>query len=223
MSREDLTYPDGSRYRGDVKEGKRHGQGALIRPDGTKYLGEWLDDRPHGQGTLTRADGKKYVGQWKAGKKHGQGTEVLADGTMIEGEWEEGTFIRETTTEPEPVSEKPRETKESKPVVSKEMQKESKTFLASLFDISMREMITPKIIRIIYVIGLVFIALGALGAILTSIFTVGTTGVGALLATIIAAPIGFLVAVIFLRVYLEIIILLFNIYDQLKEIRSSMR
>jgi hypothetical protein len=143
---------------------------------------------------------------------------------MVEGEWEEGTFIRETTTESaHPFEEQPK----AKPAYARSGKSDAgfggTNFLVSLFDISMREMVTPKIIRVIYIIGLVFIGLGVLGAIITAIFTVGSTGVLALLGTVIVAPIGALIGVIFLRIYLEIIILLFNIYDQLKDIRSMMR
>ncbi|MBW6464478.1 MAG: DUF4282 domain-containing protein [Firmicutes bacterium] len=224
MSREDLIYPDGSRYRGEVKNGKRDGQGTLLKPDGTKYVGEWREDRPHGQGTITWADGRKYVGEWKNGKKHGYGSEIHSDGTMIEGEWEKGTFIREITSDPEPQFDR-HKPKGAEPVSGRgvNMQEEGRSFFSSLFDITMREMITPKIIRVMYVIGIILIGIGALGAILTSIFAVGDSGAGVLLATIIAAPIGAVLGVIFLRIYLEIIILLFNIYDQLKEIKSSLR
>ncbi len=96
---------------------------------------------------------------------------------------------------------------------------QGKGFFASLFDVSMKEMITPRIIRFIYVIGLVAIGIGALGAIIGAIFS----GVGSFLGTLIGAPLGALVAVIFLRIYMELIILLFNIYEQLKEIRKGLR
>lgn len=58
---------------------------------------------------------------------------------------------------------------------------------------------------------------------MAAIFAVGSTGVLTLLGTIIVVPIGALIGIIFLRIYLEIIILLLNIYDQLKDIRSIMR
>jgi len=224
MNRQAHTYPDGSKYQGELKDGKRHGQGAWLRPDGTKYVGQWFNDRPEGQGTITWPDGKKYVGQWKNGKRHGQGAEISPDGGMVEGEWEEGTFIRETYTESAlPFEERPKSRPSRARVAKPDMGSDGKNFFMSLFDISMQEMVTPKIIRVIYIIGLVFIGLGVIGSIIAAIFTVGDSGVLALLGTIIVAPIGALIGIIFLRIYLEIIILLFNIYDQLKEIKSMMR
>ena len=40
----------------------------IVRPDnrhGSKYVGEWKDDKRHGQGTKTYPDGGKYIGEWK--------------------------------------------------------------------------------------------------------------------------------------------------------------
>ena len=51
------TYPDGSTYTGEFKDGKPHGQGTLTLADGSKATGEWKDDRMHGQFTMTSADG----------------------------------------------------------------------------------------------------------------------------------------------------------------------
>ncbi len=101
-------------------------------------------------------------------------------------------------------------------------QDQGKGFFKSLFDIQMREVITPKIIRVIFVIGIIAIVFGALVAIISSIITIRATGIGVVLLTLIAAPIGALIGIIILRVYLELIMLLFNIYDQLKEITRSL-
>ncbi len=95
MQNESYTYPDGSKYEGEFKDGKRHGQGIWIRPDGAKYKGEWVDDKPCGQGILIFTDGKKYEGGWKEGKRHGQGVETLPDGKIRSGEWAVGKFIGE--------------------------------------------------------------------------------------------------------------------------------
>ncbi len=106
--------------------------------------------------------------------------------------------------------------------VRDDMSLRGKSFFVSLFDVSMREMVTPKIIRVLFVIGLIAIGIGMLGAIFSSFFAIRATGVGMVILTLIAAPLGALVAVIFLRVYLELIILLFNIYDQLKDIKAGL-
>ena len=45
------------------------GQGTLTLPDGDKYLGAFKSGKKHGKGTLTSPDGSKYVGAFKSGKK----------------------------------------------------------------------------------------------------------------------------------------------------------
>ena len=39
-----------SLYRGEVQEGKRHGQGICVYEIGRVYEGDWNDDKRHGKG-----------------------------------------------------------------------------------------------------------------------------------------------------------------------------
>jgi len=48
--------------------------GEVTYPDGSKYVGEFKDGLANGQGTLTSANGEKYVGEFKDGKRLGQGS-----------------------------------------------------------------------------------------------------------------------------------------------------
>jgi hypothetical protein len=89
---ETVTFPDGSKYVGEVKNDKKHGQGTLTLPDGSKYVGEWKNGLPNGQGALTFPEGK-YVGEWKNGEHHGQGTLTLPDGRVLSGLWKNNKFI----------------------------------------------------------------------------------------------------------------------------------
>ncbi len=66
------VYPDGSQYDGEIKDGKRHGKGIMIRADGARYEGEWQNNKPHGQGTATVPDGRKREGEWREGKYVGE-------------------------------------------------------------------------------------------------------------------------------------------------------
>ena len=65
--RTQLKFSDGSHYEGEVRDGKRNGQGTFIWANGSHYEGEWRNDRPHGQGILTMGDGRRYEGQWRNG------------------------------------------------------------------------------------------------------------------------------------------------------------
>ena len=53
----------GTKYVGEYKDEKYHGQGTFTFPDGTKYVGEFKDGKRHGQGTFTHHTGKKYGGE----------------------------------------------------------------------------------------------------------------------------------------------------------------
>ena len=61
--------------------------------DGSKYVGEWRNNKKHGQGTFTTADGDKYVGEFIDGRLHGKGTATFADGRVEEGIWENDNFL----------------------------------------------------------------------------------------------------------------------------------
>ena len=84
------NYPSGSRYIGEWKDGKEHGQGNFIWADGEEYIGQWMNGKKHGRGTYTYPSGSKYVGQWMNGKKHGQGTYTFPDGEGYIGQWKNG-------------------------------------------------------------------------------------------------------------------------------------
>ena len=63
-----ISQSDGGKYEGELKDGKRHGQGTYTYSDGGKYEGEFKNGERHGQGILTSPNGKKYFGEcWGMG------------------------------------------------------------------------------------------------------------------------------------------------------------
>lgn len=89
-----LTFSDGARYVGELRDGKLNGKGTYAWPDGAKYVGEFNDDKRHGQGSYTWPDGSKYVGEWRDNKPNGQGTHYSADGTILQsGIWENNVIV----------------------------------------------------------------------------------------------------------------------------------
>jgi len=84
------NYPSGSRYIGEWKDGKEHGQGIFIWADGEEYIGQWMNGKKHGQGTYTFPDGEGYIGQWKNSEKHGRGTYTYPSGAKYVGEYQNG-------------------------------------------------------------------------------------------------------------------------------------
>jgi len=89
------TYANGRKYVGEHKDGKANGQGTFTwQNPWEQYVGEWKDEKPNGQGTRTKANGDKYVGEWKDGNMR-QGTFTAAAGGVLKGIFENGEFIGE--------------------------------------------------------------------------------------------------------------------------------
>ncbi len=81
------TWPDGTKYTGQWKGNKMHGEGTITYPNGGKYSGGWKDSVKNGKGTEVWPDGTKYTGQWADNKMNGQGTLKWSNGNSYEGEF----------------------------------------------------------------------------------------------------------------------------------------
>lgn len=93
-----------------------------------------------------------------------------------------------------------------------------KGFLASLFDLSFSEFITVRLIKIVYVIFILVSALGAL-AILFGGFRTGS--VFGVLGGIVGAAIAFIIYVLFARVWLELVIVIFRIAEDTRKLVAA--
>lgn len=79
-----VTFPDGSRYAGPLKDGLPHGQGRMFFAD-YEYAGPFRKGVFHGHGAIILPDGtKKYEGQFSKGLPHGQGIRRSSDGRIYE-------------------------------------------------------------------------------------------------------------------------------------------
>jgi hypothetical protein len=87
-------------------------------------------------------------------------------------------------------------------------------FLASLFDYSFSSLITPKIIRGVYVLVTVLAALGAF-AVFAGL--AGAGGGGAVLGLVVA-PLLFLFYLVLARIYLEIVIVVFRMGEDVRRL-----
>jgi len=76
-------------YRGQFKDGKRHGYGIQLWYNKT-YDGEWAENALHGRGKLVWMNGACYTGHFQHGKFHGSGCFNDADGNKFVGTWKEG-------------------------------------------------------------------------------------------------------------------------------------
>ncbi len=107
-----IIFPSGTKYEGQVKDSIPHGQGTLTAPNGSKIEGNFQNGKPHGlvkitkpggcfvghvindarngQGKMTYENGSKYEGQYKSDLKHGQGKVTYVNGSTCEGIWTDG-------------------------------------------------------------------------------------------------------------------------------------
>jgi hypothetical protein len=97
---------------------------------------------------------------------------------------------------------------------------EPRGFLASLFDTSFANLVTPRVIKVIYIISMVVIGLAALFWIGAAFSQSAAFG---LIVLVIAAPLVSLLYLIYTRVLLEVIIALFRIMETNVELVALQR
>ena len=93
-------------------------------------------------------------------------------------------------------------------------QDEARGLLSALFDFSFTSFITPKLVRVLYGIGIAISGLGVLFFVVGGLRQGAAAGVGAL----ILGPILFLLSVMYARVMLEVLIVIFRIAEHTAEI-----
>jgi hypothetical protein len=77
-------------YQGDMKDGKRNGQGQYRYSNGDTYNGEWKNDNMHGHGVYRYSNGDIYEGEYISGTMHGYGVYKHADGAVYSGMYRNG-------------------------------------------------------------------------------------------------------------------------------------
>jgi hypothetical protein len=92
----------------------------------------------------------------------------------------------------------------------------SKGFLASLFDVGFNSFVTPKVVKAVYVLGMILTALWELA------FAVAAFRLNAILGIIvlvILCPIFFVVYLALWRIVLELVMVVFRIAEDVRSIR----
>jgi hypothetical protein len=100
------------------------------------------------------------------------------------------------------------------PLDPAESTRRAKGFLASLFDFSFVSFITPKLIRLLYLLGLLAGVVISIAAI-TAAFNV-TSALGVL--TLFLSPLIFLVTLAYTRVALELVAIAFRMEEHLRRL-----
>ena len=94
-----------------------------------------------------------------------------------------------------------------------------KGFLGSLFDFSFTSLVTPKIVKVLYILFTIWTALIGLSILVIGFKTGGVAG--GLFTLIVVEPIFVLLTLGIYRVVLELFVVVFRIYDELKNIREN--
>lgn len=90
-------------------------------------------------------------------------------------------------------------------------------FLESLMDTRFESLITPKLVRFIYVVSMIVLAVGVLVAVVASF----VDDVGSGILALIFAPLVALIYLIVIRLWLELIIVTFKIRDAADRIADN--
>ena len=97
-----------------------------------------------------------------------------------------------------------------------------KGFFSALFDFRLSEFITPKIIRVLFIVLVILYGLLSLGILFSFFGFTDYIGPIAVVLGLIVSPLVFLLSVIFIRMYMELMIVLFNVSFDLKEVRAGL-
>ena len=90
-------------------------------------------------------------------------------------------------------------------------------FFGALFDISFSELITTRVIKVLFVLGIICAAV----LLLTQIIGAFMYSVGIGVLVLLLSPIVFTLYVIVARIYLEVLIVIFRIADDVKRIADK--
>ncbi len=82
-----MTFADGGTYEGEWRNGDVHGQGKSVEPDGYVYVGSYVDGKRSGTGTISHPENGTYTGAFSNDKQNGKGRYEWPDGAVYEGDW----------------------------------------------------------------------------------------------------------------------------------------
>lgn len=90
-------------------------------------------------------------------------------------------------------------------------------FFEALMDTRFDNLITPKLIRFLYVVSMIVLVLGTLIVIVSAF----TNSAGSGIAALILAPIGALIYLIVVRLWLELIVVTFKIREAAEQVADN--
>ena len=88
----ELTFADGSIYRGAMRGASLHGKGEYVSKS-FKYEGEFSEGLKQGEGTYVWENGDRYLGHFSADRPDGRGKYQFGNGDTYEGEVQAGVIV----------------------------------------------------------------------------------------------------------------------------------
>lgn len=92
MLNQEISFRNGDKYKGELKNSKMHGQGTFIFSNGGRYIGEFLNGKFNGYGKLIDQDGSIFEGNFIEGIINGHGRVELPNGDIYIGEWKNNLY-----------------------------------------------------------------------------------------------------------------------------------
>jgi hypothetical protein len=92
-------------------------------------------------------------------------------------------------------------------------------FFASLMDTRFDSLITPSLIRFLYVVAMIVLAIGVVAVIIAGFVNSAGSGI----VWLILAPIGALIYLILIRLWLELIVVTFKLREAAEEVAVNTR
>jgi hypothetical protein len=176
----------------------RLGRSTLRRPSTFSSKGDTLTDQGFGQSQPDDASrGAHGQGQYGAGAEQGTGYPTQA-GYPAQGAGYPGPS---GTGSPQ----------------SSQQFSGAKGFIASLFDVGFTSFVTPKVVKVLYV--LIMIVLG-LGALVYTLFAFKLNAVFGIFVLIIGDPLFLIISLALYRISLELFVVIFRIAEDLRAIRD---
>jgi hypothetical protein len=97
---------------------------------------------------------------------------------------------------------------------------DSRGFLESLFDVSFSSLITTRVIKVLYVLSMIVIGLFALFFVVAAF---SNSVAGGIVVLVVVAPLAALLYLIYVRVLLELVIVIFRIMETNTELVALQR
>jgi hypothetical protein len=97
---------------------------------------------------------------------------------------------------------------------------DSRGFLESLFDVSFSSLITTRVIKVLYILSMIIIGLFALFFVVAAF---SNSVAGGIIVLVVIAPLAALLYLIYVRVLLELVIVIFRIMETNTELVALQR